>query len=113
MREAAPVSWCVMASVDFSYLGYPTLSNEGINELVVIFRGKDHKAVFVWEKGGFFVFLFFWSWDGCLSVVHCVTAGQVMGELILGSTRVLCSVEMERMRLPCRSPQEVCPHLLS
>lgn len=27
---------------------------------------------------------------------HCVTAGQVIGELVLGSTRMLCSVEMSR-----------------
>jgi hypothetical protein len=35
---------------------------------------------------------------------HCVTAGQVIHELVLDSTRVLCSSEMEWVRLLSRGP---------
>lgn len=84
-------------SVDFSYWGYPILLNESVNELVIMFRGKDYKAVFVW-KG-----VFLYHGMGLDSTVFSFCDSWA-GELILDSTRVLCSFEVEWLRLPSRGP---------
>lgn len=95
MKEPAHVRWYVMTSVDFSYWGFLILLNESINELelVIIFRGKDYREVFVLER----VFLYHGMGLDSTVLSHCVSAGQMIHELILDSTRVLCSFEMEWM----------------
>lgn len=102
MKEPAHVRW-YLTLVDFSYWGYPTLFKESINELVIVFRGKDYRAIFVWKSFFFFFSHHVMELDSPV-LSHCVTAGQVIHELVLDSTRVLCSSEMEWVRLLSRGP---------